>query len=94
MTEAAWATQEKMAKLFLLYGPKSVIQAKADNSFILVHLDSPSDELKAQRLAEFDPEKFFDEHCPFCQTVKAGGVVIFDDTTFEDDEEQEVSDGE
>ena len=68
----------------LLYGKKVAISRKG--SFVLVHLDRPSAGLIRERTKEFDPGKFFCEHCPFCQMVKDSGVLIFDDSIYEEDD--------
>jgi len=71
-------------ELRLMYGKDISISRKG--SFSLVHLDRPTPELIRERTKEFDPETFFCEHCPFCQLVKESGVLIFDDSIFEEDE--------
>jgi hypothetical protein len=38
------------------------------------------------RTEEFDPEVFFCPECPLCQMIKDSGVVVFDDSIFEDEE--------
>ena len=48
-------------------------------AFTLVHLDSPTPEQIAQRVSEFDPDEFFFDQCPLCESAKAsGGHIIFD----------------
>ena len=48
-------------------------------SFTLVHLDSPTPEEVARRVAEFDPDEFFFDDCPLCVSAKAeGGHIVFD----------------
>jgi len=54
-------------------------------AFVLVHLDRPSPELLRYRTEEFDPDAFFCSDCPLCQMIKEGGVLIFDDSVFEDE---------
>lgn len=68
----------------LLYGKKTVISRKG--SFVLVHLDRPSARLIRERTEEFNPETFFCDHCPFCQVVKDSGVLVFDDSIFDEDD--------
>ena len=68
----------------LLYGERTAISRKG--SFVLVHLDQPSARLIRERTEEFNPETFFCEHCPFCQIVKDSGVLVFDDSIFEEDD--------
>lgn len=69
-----------------LYGRHAVISRKG--SYTLVHLDRPSSALVRKRLAEFDPRQFLEDDCPLCQILIAsgGGVVVFDDTHFEDED--------
>ena len=68
----------------LTYGKDVVITRKG--RFILVHLDRPSAGLLHARTEEFDPEEFFLDECPLCQMAKEGGVVVFDDSAFEEDD--------
>jgi hypothetical protein len=68
-----------------IYGRHAVISRK--DSFVLVHLDSPSPSLVAERTREFDPDEYFCSECPLCQLLRDGGVVVFDDTPMEDDVE-------
>ena len=67
-----------------LYGRKAVISRKG--SFILVHMDRPSAAIVRKRRREFDPRQFFCEDCPLCQMLRESGIVVFDDSIFEDDE--------
>ena len=69
-----------------LYGSKAVISRKG--AFVLVHLDSPSREKVRSRTKEFDPEEFFCPDCPLCQMLMKGGVVVFDDSIFEEEDER------
>lgn len=47
--------------------------------FTLVHLDSPAEAEIVRRVAEFDPNEFFFDHCPLCESAKAsGGHIVFD----------------
>jgi hypothetical protein len=71
-------------ELRLIYGKDTVFSRKG--SFVLVHLDRPTPRLVRERTAEFNPETFFCDHCPFCQMVKDSGVLIFNDSIFEEDE--------
>lgn len=68
-----------------LYGAKAVVSRKG--AFVLVHLDRPSKATIRKRRREFDPVKFFCSDCPLCQLLKKSGIVVFDDSIFEDDEE-------
>ena len=67
--------------------------------FTLVHLDRPSAETVAKRLAEFDPRDLVDDDCPMCQMIlESGGQVVYDDRPwdlegdefFDELEEEEV----
>ena len=71
-------------ELLFLYGKHAVLSRKG--SFVLVHLDLPSAELVQARTEAFEPEEFFSPGCGLCQLLKEGGVVIFNDAIFEDDE--------
>jgi hypothetical protein len=66
-----------------LYGKKAVISRK--NSFILVHLDNPSASTVRRRKQEFDPKDFFCSECPLCQMLKESGIVVFDDSVFDEE---------
>lgn len=59
----------------ILYGTDVVVTEK--QGFQLIHVDQPTPEEIANRQAEFDPKTFFVDACPFCRTVKDGGVVVF-----------------
>lgn len=60
-----------------IYGEHTVF-TRAGN-FTLVHLDTPSAETVAQRLAQFDPADFFFDDCPLCVHAREeGGHVVFD----------------
>ena len=43
-------------------------------------------ELVRARTESFDPDEFFQCDCRICQLTKEGGVVIFDDSGYEDEE--------
>ena len=66
------------------YGKNAVISRKG--KFVLVHLDRPSAALLRARTEEFDPDEFFFDECPLCQMAKEGGIVVFDDNAFEEDD--------
>ena len=68
-----------------LYGQTAVISRKG--SFTLVHLDRPSRATIRKRRREFNPEEFFCADCPLCQLLKKSGIVVFDDTLFEEEDE-------
>ena len=71
-------------EIFFLYGNDAVISRKG--RFTLVHLDRPSGDLVRVRTETFDPEEFFKCDCRICQLTKEGGVVIFDDSAYEDED--------
>jgi len=71
-------------ELRLIYGKDISISRKG--LFVLVHLDRPAPSVLHERTLEFDPDTFFCDQCPFCQIVRESGVVIFNDTIFEEDE--------
>ena len=77
--------QEIGAEIRALYGSHAVVSRKG--SFFLVHLDRPSPQLVRQRTRDFDPNLYFCPDCPLCQTLKNGGIVIFNDDLFADSEE-------
>jgi hypothetical protein len=68
-----------------LYGEKAVISRKGE--FVLVHLDSPSRSTIRTRTREFDPASFFCPDCPLCELLKRSGVVVFDDSVFDETDE-------
>jgi len=60
-----------------VYGEHAVFSRVG--AFTLVHLDSPTPDDIAKRVAEFDPDEFFFDDCPLCQSARAeGGHVVFD----------------
>jgi hypothetical protein len=67
-----------------MYGKNAVISRKG--SFTLVHLDRPSAELVRVRTENFDPDEFFDCNCPICDLTKEGGIVVFDDSPYDEEE--------
>jgi hypothetical protein len=71
-------------EIFFLYGNGVVISRKG--RFTLVHLDRPSADLVRVRTEMFDPEEFFTCDCRICQLTKEGGVVVFDDSSYEDED--------
>jgi len=71
-------------EILFMYGKDAVISRKG--RFTLVHLDRPSAELLRVRTEHFDPEEFFRCDCRICQLTKVGGVVIFDDSVYEDED--------
>jgi hypothetical protein len=70
--------------VFFMYGKQAVISRKG--RFTLVHLDRPTTELVRVRTENFDPDEFFDCNCPICDLTKEGGIVVFDDSPFDEEE--------
>ena len=68
-----------------LYGSKAVVSRKG--SFVLVHLDNPSRATIKKRRQEFDPSEFFCSDCPLCQLLKESGIVVFDESIFDEGED-------
>jgi hypothetical protein len=71
-------------EIFFMYGKNAVISRKG--RFTLVHLDRPTTELVRVRTENFDPDEFFDCNCPICDLTKEGGIVVFDDSPFDEEE--------
>jgi len=71
-------------EIIFMYGNHAVISRKG--RFTLVHLDRPSADLVRVRTETFDPDEFFKCDCPICELTKEGGVVIFDDSTYDEEE--------
>ena len=68
-----------------LYGNSVVISRKG--AFTLIHLDRPSKATIRRRRREFDPVEFFCPDCPLCQLLKNSGIVVFDDSIYETDDD-------
>jgi len=68
-----------------LYGSKAVVSRKG--AFTLVHLDNPSRDTVKKRRQEFDPSEFFCPDCPLCQLLKESGIVVFDESIFDGEDE-------
>ena len=71
-------------EIFLIYGKDAVISR--NGRFTFIHLDRPSVELIRARTVNFDPEEFFQCDCRICAMSKEGGLVIFDDSAYDDEE--------
>ena len=71
-------------EILLLYGKNAVISRKG--RFTFVHLDRPSMDLVRARTETFDPDEFFKCGCKVCELTREGGVVVFDDSPYEDEE--------
>jgi len=68
-----------------LYGRNAIISRKG--TYLLVHLDQPSRATINRRRKEFDPSRFFCPDCPLCQLLKKSGIVGFDDSIYDEDDE-------
>ena len=71
-------------EILFMYGKNAVISR--NGRFTFVHLDHPSADLVRDRTENFDPEEFFKCGCRICRLTKEGGVVIFDDSAYEEEE--------
>ena len=71
-------------EIFFMYGKDAIISHK--DRFTFVHLDRPSADLVRSRTDNFDPDEFFKCGCTICQLSREGGVIIFDDSVYEDEE--------
>lgn len=71
-------------EILFMYGSNAAISRTG--RFTLVHLNRPSAKLVRARTESFDPEAFFRCDCRICRLTKEGGVVIFDDSAYEDEE--------
>jgi hypothetical protein len=71
-------------EILFIYGKNAVISRKGQ--FTLIHLDRPSAELVRDRTENFDPKEFFHCDCRICELAKENGVVIFDDSAYEEEE--------
>ena len=71
-------------EIFFMYGKNVVISRK--EPFTFVHLDRPSAELVRVRTDTFDPDEYFRCGCEVCRLTRQGGVIVFDDWPYEDEE--------
>ena len=71
-------------EILFMYGKNAIISRKG--RFTFVHLDHPSTDLVRDRTENFDPEEFFKCDCRICRLTKEGGVVVFDDSAYEEEE--------
>jgi len=44
--------------------------------FCLVHLDSPAETMRQERVTAFDPAEFFDPKCPMCKPFLDEGAFM------------------
>jgi hypothetical protein len=71
-------------EILFLYGKNAVISR--GGRFTFVHLDRPSADVARARTENFDPEEFFKCGCNICTLSKEGGIVVFDDSAYDDEE--------
>ena len=71
-------------EIFFMYGKQAVISRKG--RFTLVHLDRPSADLVRARTETFDADEYFDCDCRICELTKESGIVIFDDSAYDEEE--------
>ena len=71
-------------EILFMYGKNAIISR--NGRFTFVHLDRPSAELVRARTENFDPEAFFQCDCRICQLTKEGGLIVFDDSAYDDEE--------
>jgi hypothetical protein len=71
-------------EILFMYGKQTVISRKG--RFTLIHLDRPSAELVRARTETFDPDEFFNCDCRVCALTKESGIVIFDDSAYDEEE--------
>ena len=71
-------------EIYFLYGKNAVISRKG--RFTFVHLDRPSAALVCARTENFDPDEFFDRDCWVCEITRDGGIVVFDDSSYDEEE--------
>ena len=72
-------------EIFFFYGKNAIISRKGN--FVLVHLDRPSRAVVRSRTRHFNPDEFFHDDCRVCRLARDGGIAVFDETRFNDDEE-------
>ena len=71
-------------EILFMYGKNAVISRQG--RFTFIHLDRPSAELVRARTEDFDPDEFFKCDCRVCRLAREGGVVVFDDAAYDDEE--------
>ncbi len=71
-------------EILFIYGRTAVISRK--DRFTLVHLDRPSADLVRARTDSFDADEFFNCGCKVCQLMKDGGIVLFDEFPYDDED--------
>ncbi len=70
-----------------LYGPQTTIDRLGQ--YTLIHLDNPTSEERAKRLAEFEPDDLFEDDCPLCQMLKNEHCDVVYDGLLDTDEEDQ-----
>lgn len=71
-------TLSEERELKTIFGEDAVISRVG--RFNLIHLDRPSAAEIAHRVAQFDPEDYFDDDCPLCRMMlEEGGDIVYDD---------------
>jgi hypothetical protein len=71
-----------------LYGRNAVVSRKRP---YLWFTWKPSRATVNRRRKEFDPMIFFCPDCPLCQLLKKSGIVVFDDSIYDEDEESLIT---
>ena len=71
-------------EILFMYGKNAVISRK--DRFTFVHLDRPSAEMVRSRTENFNPDEFFDCDCRICALIRESGVVVFDDSAYDEEE--------
>jgi hypothetical protein len=71
-------------EITFMYGKDAVISR--NGRFTFVHLDRPSADLVRSRTENFDPDEFFKCDCRICRLTREGGIVVFDESAYEDEE--------
>lgn len=71
-------------EILFMYGKSTVISRKG--RFTFVHLDRPSAELVRARTDNFDPGEFFCCDCNICAMTKEGGIIVFDDSSYDEED--------
>ena len=71
-------------ELLFMYGKNAFISR--NGRFTFVHLDRPSTDLVRARTLNFDPDEFFKCDCRICELTREGGIIVFDDSVYDDEE--------
>jgi hypothetical protein len=74
---AAASSSSADEELRRTFGEKAIVSRVGP--FNLIHLDQPSPEEVERRMAEFDPNEFFEDDCPLCKMLREqGGNIVYD----------------